>query len=118
MRALLAYDWTGNVRELEHAIEHAVLVAEGDEIAPQDLPPRVQGGDAGGRSGARAALGGAYREARRQFDREYMIDVLKRAEGNISRAADLAGIHRATFHTKLHQLGLTAGDDPEAKRQP
>ncbi len=113
MRALLAYDWPGNVRELEHAIEHAALVADSDEIKPEDLPPRVQGMSGAGASG-HAVLSGAYREARRAFERDYMIDVLKRAEGNISRAADLAGIHRATFHAKLRQLGLGENDGADA----
>jgi DNA-binding NtrC family response regulator len=113
MRALLAYDWPGNVRELEHAIEHAVLVADSDEIKPEDLPPRVQGSGAAG-AGGHAMLSGAYREARRAFEREYMLDVLKRAEGNISRAADLAGIHRATFHAKLHRLGLSESDGSDS----
>ena len=69
MRALLAYDWPGNVRELEHAIEHAVLVADSDEIKPEDLPPRVQGSGAAG-AGGHAMLSGAYREARRAFEDE------------------------------------------------
>jgi two-component system response regulator AtoC len=116
MRALFAYDWPGNVRELEHAIEHAVLVADGDEIGPQDLPPRLHGASSAG-TGGRSALSGAYREARRQFERDYMVDVLKRAEGNISRAADLAGIHRATFHAKLHRLGLAESGEGEADGQ-
>ena len=110
MRCLFDHGWPGNVRELAHAIEHAVLVADGEEIRPEDLPPRVRGGQRlEGPAVAQAAGGQPYGEARRAFERAYFRDLLDRAGGKVSVAAGLAGIHRATFHKKLRQLGLDAG---------
>jgi two-component system response regulator HydG len=110
MRCLLAHSWPGNVRELAHAIEHAVLVADGEEIRPQDLPPRVRETSASASAWPAEAAGQRYRETRRDFDRAYFRAVLERAGGNVSLAASLAGIHRATFHKKLAALGLDPGD--------
>jgi DNA-binding NtrC family response regulator len=106
MRTLLNYHWPGNVRELEHAIEHAVLVAEKDEIRPEDLPARLT------RSsqppiGGEALHGGTYRNAKLTFERAYFTRLLSSAHGNISRAAQLAGIHRATLHDKIRHLELS-----------
>jgi len=106
MRRLLDYAWPGNVRELAHAIEHAVLVASGGQIQPEDLPGRVLGEQSVPEAVAVGSDGQSFREARRKFERAYFSGIIKRAEGKISLAAQLAGIHRATFHKKLRQLGM------------
>jgi transcriptional regulator of acetoin/glycerol metabolism len=114
MRCLLEHAWPGNVRELAHAIEYAVLVADGEEIRPEDLPTRVVGKLTPGQPVmGEGGMGQLYRDARRAFDRVYFQDILDRADGNVSAAAALAGIHRATFHKKLRELGLDAGGDVE-----
>ncbi len=111
MRCLLDHSWPGNVRELAHAIEHAVLVSDGEEIRPQDLPPRVFAENLPTEPVLREGLKGLpYREARLLFEREYFRAVLERADGKVSVGAALAGIHRATFHTKLRQTGLSQAD--------
>ena len=109
MRALLDHFWPGNVRELAHAIEHAVLVADGEKIEPEDLPSRVCGDASAAASADLGADGQAFREARQVFERAYFSNILKRADGKIGLAARLAGIHRTTFHKKLGQLGLDSG---------
>jgi len=112
MRCLLAHAWPGNVRELAHAIEHAVLVADGEEIRPEDLPPRVVGRPSQVEDiMPESSSGQMYRDARRSFDRKYFQNILERSDGNVSAAAALAGIHRATFHKKLRELDLEAGGE-------
>jgi len=107
MRCLLGHSWPGNVRELAHAIEHAVLVSDGEEIRSEDLPPRVLGENSSPEFELREGLTGLnYREARLLFERDYFRAVLERAGGKVGVAATLAGIHRATFHTKLRHAGL------------
>jgi len=109
---LCEHSWPGNVRELANAVERAILLAEGAVIGPEDLPSRVRGerpatpplptlGSGGGRP---------YREARQHFERAYFRELLDRANGKVSLASELAGIHRATFHAKLRQLGLDPSD--------
>ena len=113
MRCLLHYDWPGNVRELEHAIEHAVLVAEGPEITGEDLPAKLRPQSASPAADATWRGAGSYRAARRLFERDFFTALLADAEGNVARAADLAGLHRATFYQKMKRLGLEGADPGE-----
>ncbi len=114
MRVLMAYGWPGNVRELAHALQHAVLVAEGERIEPGDLPARVRDSAAGGASLDSAGwAAGSFRDARAAFEREYFTRLVEGSGGNVSAAASQAGIHRATLYEKLKRLGI---DLPEGDR--
>jgi two-component system response regulator HydG len=122
-RRLLDHRWPGNVRELEHAMERAALVAREPAIRLEDLPPELQPapGGAGGAAASgppdaaapMAALvpgaGGAlpaFREAREEFERVYLRAILEAAGGNVTEAAERAGLHRATLYEKLSRLGI------------
>ena len=123
IHALLACEWPGNVRELRNVIEHAVVLLEaGAEIQASDLPffaaPPGQG--ATERLWDTFALHGEYHEAREQvlaaFERGYLSRVVRRAKGNMSDAAKLAGVDRTTLYrlTKKHDLdprNLRSDDD-------
>jgi transcriptional regulator with PAS, ATPase and Fis domain len=122
-RALLErYDYPGNVRELENAIEHAVAVVEGTTILPSDLPaalatPRLLPRDAT-RDAGRAARLPAGRVGLREgedprdiwsladIEREHIQRVLRRHGGNSTAAARQLGISRTTLWRKLRQYGL------------
>ena len=81
--------------------------AEADEIRPEDLPARLRGDNNGSGGPLQAGwVDGSFRDAKVQFERAYFREVLERADGSISAAARLAGIHRATFHEKIKRLGL------------
>jgi len=101
MEILERYSWPGNVRELQNAIERAVLLAEGDVITPDDLPPEVRGLEIS--CSIREDL--PYKEAKkawiRRFEREYFLSLLRRHNGNISRAARAAGVSRKTIQRFL-----------------
>src|SRR5437899_2248357 len=107
-RALLAHEWKGNVRELEHAIEQAVVLASAAEIGLDDLPPAVRSA-APEESGERA---GSFRDAKQQmierFERQFIGEALERHQGNISRAADELGMYRQHLQTKLAEYGIDA----------
>jgi DNA-binding NtrC family response regulator len=110
-RALLAHEWKGNVRELEHAIEQAVVLAAGAEIVLEDLPPSVRGAPA---AEAGAAGDGAltFRDAKQQvierFERRFIADALMRHRGNISKAAEDMGMYRQQLQVKLQEYGIDA----------
>jgi len=125
MRALLAHEWKGNVRELEHAIEQAVVLASDDAITLDDLPGLVRGDapSAPTAPSARAAaldaagdLGpgepATFKEAKQrfveQFERQFIADALSRHGGNISKAAEEIGIYRQQLQDKLKDLGIDA----------
>jgi two-component system response regulator HydG len=100
MRALLDHAWPGNIRELEHAIERALLLARGDHLAVGDFPPEIAV------RAAEIAGEGRYRAARDAWERRYLEDLLREAGGAVGKAAELSGLHRSTLYEKLARLGL------------
>jgi len=97
--ALLAHDYPGNVRELAHAVERALLLCVGPDLDLKLLPPEFggQGGHPPGaeNSGDLDALKRAREVARRDVDVAFLTRLLERCEGNVSRAARESGIRRS-----------------------
>jgi transcriptional regulator with GAF, ATPase, and Fis domain/tetratricopeptide (TPR) repeat protein len=109
LEALLRHGWPGNIRELQHVVERAVLMAEGGSIVLQSLPPalrheaaapRVTVGRGPRTRGSRAA---AEPDA---AERSALIDCLDRAGWQVNRAAELAGYSRAQFYRLLRRHGI------------
>jgi len=105
---LRRYPWPGNVRELENVIERAALLAKGDEITVADLPPELHADGAPERPAP--SLGTTLSAAREDFERYFILECLRRHNGNISRAAREAGLHRQNFYQKLHKYGIQRKD--------
>jgi two-component system response regulator PilR (NtrC family)/two-component system response regulator HydG len=100
MALLAAYPWPGNVRELRNAIHRAATLAPGDRIGPEDLPERVQ---QAGQAIAYVASASRRQLTLRELERLYIIEVLRQAAGNKSRAAELLGLDRKTLYRKLEE---------------
>ncbi len=111
--------WKGNVRELQNVIEHAIVLAEDrSEIDAADLP--MVGPEPPGHFPLRGSYVGdgvslaAYHETRdrviTRFEREYLTCVLQQTDGNVSEAARVAGVNRATLYRMLERHGLRKGD--------
>ena len=94
--AILSHQWPGNIRELENAIERAVILTRGRLVEPADL------GIAAAATPERVSL----REARNRVERKIVVETLTRTRGNISRAAVELGISRPTMHDLLHKHQL------------
>ncbi|MDO8834874.1 MAG: sigma-54 dependent transcriptional regulator [Vicinamibacterales bacterium] len=97
------YPWPGNVRELRNVIERLMIMVPGDTIAAGDLA-FLEGAvhqDAG-QDDALATL----HDARGRFEREYILRVLARQQGNISRTADVLGVERSNLYRKMRALGI------------
>ncbi len=112
MEALKQYHWNGNVRELENIIERLMVLVDKDVIEVEDLPPDIAGQ-------ARLEPGGDafdYRSARDHFERQYLIDLLERCEGNVSAAARIAGLSRRNLYDKIERFGINA--DEHKKKTP
>jgi DNA-binding NtrC family response regulator len=113
--ALLAYDWPGNVRELMAAVEHACINAQGGEIGVADLPGEILGGGrdtegraTAGRDGADpAADSRRYQAPDPESERRAIIEALRKAEGNRTRAAADLGMGRTTLWQKLKAYGIS-----------
>ena len=97
LNRLVANLWPGNVRELENAIEKAVVMSRQDMITPDLLPSVGVSVDAPLKP---------LTEAKEEFERTYLKNVLQLTGGNISRAAQFAGRYRADFYKMLKKYGL------------
>jgi DNA-binding NtrC family response regulator len=120
MDKLLTYSWRGNIRELENKVKQALILAPGEMIDEDDLmfegpvagpaPQRAAPpGQAAGANDPETPMG-TLTDARQQFERHYLIGILKRHRGNATNAAKEAGKHRSEFYYLLKKHGLTAAD--------
>ena len=108
---LLAYDFPGNVRELENIMQRAVILTEGHTIEVQHLPSSVTGNGVTLVHKARpSTFRAAKQNAMEEFESEYITDCLKATKGNISRASHAAGIDVKNFHVKMKKYNI----DPHA----
>ncbi|MBW2371460.1 MAG: sigma-54-dependent Fis family transcriptional regulator [Deltaproteobacteria bacterium] len=106
MARLEAYAWPGNVRELRNLMERLVLMTRGPRIVEADLPESV-------RAGARSEPGdpATLDEARKSFEREYLMARLEEHGWNISRTAEAVGMARESLSRKIRQLGIEVQRD-------
>jgi DNA-binding NtrC family response regulator len=98
-RALEAYDWPGNVRQLHAEMYHAFVFAVGGLIRPEDLSPRLHNVD----SGEKASLA----QAMAVFEREYVSRALAECSGHRIRTAARLGITRQGLSQMMKRLGMT-----------
>jgi two-component system nitrogen regulation response regulator NtrX len=109
MAALQAYDWPGNVRQLRNVIERTVILAPRERMARIEadmLPEEIIGGSSEHGNGISALMGVPLREARENFEREYLRIQIRRFSGNISKTAGFIGMERSALHRKLKLLGM------------
>lgn len=101
---MMRYDWPGNIRELENAVERALLLCRGEYIAPEDLPPNVQGA----RDQDRPMVSVPYGMKLKDVEREVILQALADSHGNRTQTARILGISRKTLQNKLKEYGLQA----------
>jgi two-component system response regulator HydG len=104
MEALLAYHWPGNIRELENAIERAVILCLEEKIALQHLPLQVRQSYADNSERPFAIRPGL---TLKDMEKELILSTLRQTENNRTRAAEILGITRQTLQNKLKEYGLT-----------
>ena len=122
---LQAYHWPGNIRELENVIERALVLSSTSVIEENELMINLNGeGGHNGHNGHPAAPPAPqlaqsaaaaqqvrwsidYREARDQFEREYLLSLIEQAGGNMTRASQISGISRRNLYEKLEKVGLS-----------
>ena len=114
LAALARYDWPGNGRELRNILERALILSDSGRLTGDDFAHILPAG-AGGRTPAAAKPVGAvvpYAEAELAFERQTLEHALETANGQISEAARMLRISRATFYKKLAKFGLGASGMP------
>jgi two-component system, NtrC family, nitrogen regulation response regulator NtrX len=111
---LQAYDWPGNVRQLRNTMERTLILAgDATAIGPEALPPEISGRLENGdqQRSSLDALTMPLRQAREQFERDYLLAQVERFGGNISKTAAFVGMERSALHRKLKSLGVQVGPD-------
>jgi two-component system nitrogen regulation response regulator GlnG len=119
---LVAYDWPGNVRQLQSALKYAIIRASGEVLTPDCLPENVlRPGAEPQRSGSppllpdvaartadllRAGETDLYRQLSLEVDRTVLAVVLRHVRGNQVQASELLGISRTTLRARLRLLGM------------
>ncbi len=112
MAVLQTHDWPGNLRQLRNNVERLMILtrADADAVITADLLPAEVASTVPsmpGASGGEELMSLPLREAREQFEREYLQAQVKRFGGNISRTSEYIGMERSALHRKLKSLGLT-----------
>ncbi|MBN1475530.1 sigma-54-dependent Fis family transcriptional regulator [Candidatus Sumerlaeota bacterium] len=107
---LESHRWPGNVRELQNVIERATVLSDGLLITPDDLPDEIAH-----RSGVSppsmgldsvSSFHAAKRDVVQRFERDYLVEQLRRAHGNVSRAARDAGMNRRTLYRLIEKFDI------------
>ena len=100
---LQQYEWPGNIRELENAMERAVVVGSSEWILPEDLPEAVvEAGSGGGTAPAK------YHQAIRKLKKELILNALEQSGGSVTEAAKVLGVHGNYLHRLMKNLDLRA----------
>ncbi|HEU4367644.1 MAG TPA: sigma-54 dependent transcriptional regulator [Methylomirabilota bacterium] len=112
MTALVNYPWPGNIRQLKNWIEQALVLADGDTIDLQHFPSLTREASEALRPAAPLAPLGLRLE---ELERWYVLETLRRADGNRTKAARQLGISLRGLQYKLRRYGTDrAGPEPEA----
>lgn len=123
MEVLLDYSWPGNVRQLESAIERAILLCEGDKIMPRDLPQEVLARKTPGRidrsRGDRFEIPSEGLNFE-HFERDLILQAMEKSDWIIAKAAKMLGMSYRTLQYRLDKFGLKkpegkSGSPAEAK---
>lgn len=99
-KAMIRYVWPGNIRELQHAVESAVVLCSGNEITLKDLPEKISSFNSV--SDIVIPLGSTMEEC----EKIIIENTLAYCDGNKTRAADILKIGRKTLHRKIDEYGI------------
>jgi len=121
LRLLRSYQWPGNIRELRNAVERSVALCRSEQIEPKDLPENILNENASppaqpigttanvrANEGPRALVSRV--DAMKAAEHQYLVDLMRAHEGNVSKAARQADLSRQGLHKLLKNYGITASD--------
>jgi transcriptional regulator with PAS, ATPase and Fis domain len=112
LEKLEKYNWPGNVRELENVVERAVTLAKGELITTNEIPLSIQSRNSSSYSFSDLTLAQAKQNAIDQTEKKYLLYLLKKHKGNVTKIAHEAGMTRRNIHRMLNRHSL----DPNSWR--
>jgi DNA-binding NtrC family response regulator len=101
LKVLVSRPWKGNVRELDNAIEHAMILGDGEWIRSCDLPRGLRDGE-----GTLPPVGDDLREALRAYEKVHIESVLRRLGNDKRTAADALGLSLSSLYRKMNEFGI------------
>jgi transcriptional regulator with GAF, ATPase, and Fis domain len=107
---LMKYDWPGNIRELENAMERAVVIGSSDFILPEDLPEAVLETEP-----SSASESAKYHDAIRDLKKQLILSALDESGGSFVEAAKILGVHANYLHRLIRNLDLRMALKKNAK---
>jgi len=108
---LMKHDWPGNVRELKNIIERMIILTPSNEITVKDIPSLNIKEESEVAFGAQALTGDSLKDAKMDFERQFILKKLEENEGNISKTAEAIGLERSNLHKKLKSLKVAAKNE-------
>jgi DNA-binding NtrC family response regulator len=123
LQVLQNYQWIGNVRELENVIERAVVLVQGDTVTVRDMPPRILGESFYLTEEPLSAdlSHFSYQEAKERalwaFNRAYLSTLLRQTKGNLSNAAERAGMDRSNFKKIVKKFNIDLDEFRKKSRE-
>ena len=104
IRALMGYEWKGEVRELENVIERAVIFAKEDYITLKDLPNVFRPNDII----VNHFTSGSLDDSVKSFERDYIVRALENNDFNKEKTADVLKVGLSTLYRKMKELDIKA----------
>jgi two-component system nitrogen regulation response regulator NtrX len=108
---LMKHDWPGNVRELKNIIERLIIMTPADEITAKHIPSLNIKEESESAWSDQSVTGDSLKDAKMDFERQFILKKLEENEGNISRTAEAIGLERSNLHKKLKSLKVAAKND-------
>lgn len=108
IKLMLKHSWPGNVRELKNFIERVYILTPSDFVDIHDLrfAGLVDKKPIGGATNAETAEFSTFREARAEFEKEFLVKKIQENGGNISKTAEAIGLERSYLHRKIKAYGI------------
>lgn len=108
---LTSYDWPGNVRDLENAIQSSMILCTGGVIRPEHLPDRIKGYELAEAQTVSGSSGNSIRKINAQMEKELIIEALKKHNFNRTLTAEALNISRKTLFNKMKRYGLSSDEN-------
>jgi len=105
---LMEHNWPGNVRELKNIIERLIILTPSNEITVKDIPVLNVKAEEGKTPGIDNIVTDSLKDAKIDFERQFILKKLEENEGNISKTAEAIGLERSNLHKKLKSLKMVA----------
>jgi len=115
IKALMAYKWPGNIRELEHVIEYALSMTEGDTVQVTDLPEEFLARVADKVTEQDNWMSSPFGKAKEEFEKFYISHLLEESDWNVSEASRKAQMFRQNLQQKIRKYGLKPEGEEEEK---